>query len=294
MEDNTPNKELDHLIKFVAESKREFDSQEAYNKFKTRIRPESARKNIMRRWIYAAAIVIPFLFLSYFTNEYFKLYSNMEQSVISSEVVVPNGSKVRIVLPDSTEIWLNSGSTLRYGNSFGKRSREIQLSGEAYLEVAHDKDCPFIVKTDKINIQVLGTKFNIDAYKENEEIRVALLEGSVEMRKAEEDHSVVLVPKDLALYNIASGQMKILPNCTDSATWWMTDKLIFNKDKFQQIALVLERRFDVKINIHNPSVKTLSFVGDFVNNETLEQIFDIMSTNGKFRYTIKGKEIDVY
>lgn len=298
MEDRIQNKDkqLDELISLVAESKKHFNSQKAYSLFKEKTDTKtgySAKRRTMNRWLYAAAVFIPFIFLSYFTYKYVRLSADTEQAVIFSEVVVPNGSKTQLTLQDGTKVWVNAGSTISCDKDFGKKSREIKLSGEAYLEVAHLKDCPFIVSTGEVKVKVLGTKFNVNAYKENAEIKVALLEGSVEMT-TNNSNSILLAPKDVASYNTISRKTQIHPDATDCMISWIQNKLYFEGETFEQIILTLERNFNVKINIQNASVKDRRFVGDFVNNETIEQIFNVMSSDGKFKYKIKGNVIDIY
>ena len=291
------DKQINELINLVAESKKRYDSGKAYHLFHKRTGSEMmnpSEKKSYTKWLYAAAILLPFMFLSYFTYKYFSLSTNTDQTTIISEIVVPNGSKTQFTLQDGTKIWINSGSTVQCNKDFGKKYREIKLSGEAYLEVAHKEDCPFIVSTDEIKVKVLGTKFNVNTYKENKEVRVALLEGAVEMITGENNDPVLLSPNDVALYSTISKQTQIMHGATDHTISWIRNNFYFDGETFEQIILTLERSFNVKINIHNTSVKDRQFAGDFVNNETIEQIFNIMSSNGKFKYKIKGNMIDVY
>ena len=164
-----------------------------------------------------------------------------------------------------------------------------------HLEVAKDENCPFIVDAGEIKVKVLGTCFNVRAYKDNEEIKVALLRGSVEMETNNGD-MLRLVPKDIAHFNTQTKETGICHNtgCSQNCIGWIDNKFIFNGESFEQITKILERTFNVKINIHRESIKKRCFIGDFVNNETIEQIFKVMSSNEKFTYTIKGNIIDVY
>ena len=212
-----------------------------------------------------------------------------------SEIAVPNGSKTKLILQDGTKVWLNAGSKIQYDSDFGKKNRLLKLSGEAYLEVAKDENCPFIVDPGEIKVKVLGTCFNVRAYKDNEEIKVALLRGSVEMETNNGD-MLRLVPKDIAHFNTQTKETGICHNTgySQNCIGWIDNKFIFNGESFEQITKILERTFNVKINIHRESIKKRCFIGDFVNNETIEQIFKVMSSNEKFTYTIKGNIIDVY
>lgn len=289
------DKQLSDLVSLMAEGEKNADSSRAYSRFKARIEAQSAhsgRRN--STWLYAAAVLIPFLFLSYFTYQYFKASAGeWHGNLTVSEVVVPNGSKTQLLLQDGTKVWINSGSSVQCAEGFGKKNREIKLCGEAYLEVAHNDKCPFIVSTGEVKVKVLGTRFNVNAYKENEEIKVALLEGSVEM-SVPDKMPLLLPPKSTACYNPVSKQTRMIYDTMCDSVNWISNKLIFDGESFEQIVLTLERNFNVKIHIHNAAVKERRFVGDFVNNETIEQIFNVMSSDGKFKYKIKGNVIDIY
>lgn len=283
------------------DEEQQFDSNRAFLLFKERIIQETQdtakRKKkhfALRKALSYVAILIPFLLLSYFSYNYFHIKSE-KHPLLLSEVVVPNGSKTQLTLQDGSKIWLNAGSKIQYDSDFGKKSRILKLSGEAYLEVTKNKECPFIVDAGEIKIKVLGTRFNISAYEDNDDIKVALLQGSIEM-KAYNGSTLQLAPKDIACFNKASNKIDVHKNSHHSgnAIDWISNRLIFNGENFEDIIHTLERSFNVKINIRKQEVRNRRFVGDFVNNETIEQIFNVMSADGKFKYTIKGNVIDVY
>ena len=280
----------------MANANPHYDAIRAYEFFKYRIygRTNPVRKTgSIRKYLYVAAVFIPFLFSTYFTYSYFNRQLPVVKKLGLTEVVVPNGSKTHLKLQDGTNIWLNSGSKIEYDTDFGSQKREICLSGEAYLEVAHNEDIPLIVTAGEIKVKVLGTRFNINAYQENNTAKVALFNGSVEVA-ANNDLPVLLSPKEVASYNSDSHQITVKFDDTDHYLNWLEDKLTFDGETFEQIIGTLERRFDMRVNIHREDVKSRSFVGDFVNNETVEQIFNVMSSDGKFEYRIKGNTIDVY
>jgi len=286
------NNQLEEFLDFMAANKSHFNSGKAYARFKHRTQEiHHTPRKIFRKWISVAAILIPFLFLSYFTYKYLSL--SVEGVTTFSEVIVPNGSKTQLVLEDGTKVWINSGSVIQFNSDFGKKQRIMKLSGEAYLEVAHMDNCPFVVSSGELSVKVLGTRFNVNAYEQSNEIKVALLEGSVEMATLDGE-PVILLPKDIALYNVVSKETKVHHNATDNRMHWIDNKLYFHGETFEEIARTLERNYNVKINIHKDSLKDRPFGGDFPNNETIEQIFKIMSSDNKFTYKIKGNTIDVY
>lgn len=282
----------------------EFDSERAFLLFKERVSQEpknstKQKKRInrfpLRKVLSYAAVLIPFLLLSYSTYSYFLLKSGHEQDVSLSEVVVPNGSKTQLTLQDGSKVWLNAGSKIQYDSRFGEKSRTLRLSGEAYLEVAPNANCPFLIFAGDVKVKVLGTRFNVNAYEENKEVKVALLQGAIEMQVGSST-PLQMTSKDIASFDRHTKKISIYKNSLYSgyAIDWINNRFVFNSESFEQIAHTLERSFNVQINIRKESIKKRQFVGDFVNNETIEQIFRVMSADGKFAYTINGNTIDVY
>ncbi|MDR3261041.1 MAG: FecR domain-containing protein [Tannerella sp.] len=280
-----------------------FDEQRAYRLFKERVEAETGRAEkapakrrlLFRRVAAYAAVLIPFMILSYFTYRYWTTDSEPvhAEKPLLSEISVPNGSKTQMKLQDGTVVWLNAGSKIQYDADFGRTNRTCTLSGEAYLEVARNTDLPFMVETGNVTVKVLGTRFNVHAYDENDEIKVALLQGSVEMN-TDKEKTIRLQPGEMANYHKTSGQTTVSPFTTEHAVDWMNNRFVFNGETFEQIINTLERSFNVKVTIRNDRIRKHRFAGDFINNETIEQIFGVMSANGKFRYRIKGNTIEVY
>ena len=266
-----------HSMEVVHEGE-QYDSDRAFLLFKQRIETENTintRKSFtLKKVLSYAAILISFITLNCLIHQYY-IHPSDQNILRLSEIAVPNGSKTKLTLQDGTKVWLNAGSKIQYDSDFGKKNRLLKLSGEAYLEVAKDENCPFIVDAG--------------------EIKVALLRGSVEMETNNGD-MLRLVPKDIAHFNTQTKETGICHNtgCSQNCIGWIDNKFIFNGESFEQITKILERTFNVKINIHRESIKKRCFIGDFVNNETIEQIFKVMSSNEKFTYTIKGNIIDVY
>lgn len=272
----------------VLEANELFDKEKAYRLFRERTQ---ARKRTLRRVFSYAAVLIPFVLLSYFSFSYYRL-SQEKPRILLSDITVPKGSKTQFTLEDGTKIWLNSGTSISFNKDFGKQERRIQLSGEAYLEVARNEAIPFIVETGAISVKVLGTKFNVNAYEENENIKVALLQGSVELL-TDASSPTLLKPDEIALFNAKTQTMTVRKN-TEGVTDWLQNRLFFSGETFEEIIWVLERNFNVKVTIKNQSIRHRRFIGDFKNNETIEQIFNVMASDGKFKYKIKGNAIEVY
>ncbi|MDR2138186.1 MAG: FecR domain-containing protein [Tannerella sp.] len=275
-----------------------FDAQQAYRVFRVRVqaetgraeKPRAGRRLSIRRVAAVAAILMPFLFLSYFAGRYRPVAS--EETPLT-EISAPNGSKTQIKLPDGSVVWLNAGSRMQYGSGFGKTDRTCILSGEAYLEVEKNAALPFVVKIDAVTVKVLGTRFNVQAYDDDDEIAVSLLEGNVEMH-VNNVKTIHLEPGQMAGYRKTTGEVGISPFATEGAPDWKNNRLVFDGETFEQIARMLERRFNVKIAVHSDRIKKFRFAGEFVRNETVGQIFSVMASGGKFRYRMNGNVIEVY
>lgn len=278
-----------------------FNSDKAYLLFERKIRgnvdPVSLQfKKRMPLWVYfisAAAALIPFLFLSYYTFLYFESEQSRSELLLS-EIVSPKGSKTQLRLADGTEVCLNSGSTIQYGEGFGTKNRNLILTGEAYLKVQHNEQLPFVVTAGEIEIKVLGTEFNVDAYPDSDEIKVALFKGAVSMSNKDDNNFVILQPSETGVFQHKSRKLTVLSNSTDQALNWMYDRLVFKGETFKDITRLLEHRYNVEIRIHNEKLLAKRFGGDFKPDETLDKILKIMASSGKFRYEVNGNVVEIY
>ena len=189
---------------------------------------------------------------------------------------------------------LNSGSRLLDNDKFGKENRNLELVGEAYLDVRRNEQIPLVVKVGGLDIKVLGTKFNVNAYPEKSEVKVSLLEGSVSMHAGNSPESAILKPMETGVYQAGSNQITVHPGLDSNALVWMKNQLLFTGEAFEEIARMLERRFDVKINIHNDALRKRRFGGDFGEEESIDKVLKIMAVNGKFTYTMKNNVIEIY
>lgn len=277
-----------------------FHKEKAFNMFKERVETivrnkRIKRKKTLRRIAGVAAVLLPFILLIYTGYKYLELKNSVtdQQSVFTS-VVAPKGAQSQIELPDGTNVWLNAGSTIRYANTFGQGDRSLILSGEAYFDVTSNKTLPFIVRTEDLKIEVLGTKFNVKAYEGLDNIKVSLIEGSVSLENVPENQTYMLKPMETAIYDKQLHDTKIVKDISSRAKEWTNGDIIFHGEAFEEIAFILEQQFNVTIHIEKESLKKKQFKGDFTKNETIERIFNVMATDGQFNYRISDKHIDVF
>ncbi len=228
---------------------------------------------------------------------------------LPSEVLVKNGSKTRVLLPDGTTVWLNAGSKLTYGRDFGGTSREVDLAGEGFFDVAKDPERPFTIRTSRMNIRVLGTRFNLRAYPNDKSAEATLIQGSIEVSLSSRpqerfvlkpNEKIVVRDSDTATTGdpqparepiMAIRHLQYEPADSSLAeTSWMDNKLVFTDETFAEVALKMERWYNIPIRFSDPETARLRFTGSF-EKESVEQALRAMSITAPFRYNIKDNEI---
>lgn len=233
----------------------------------------------------AAALIIAFFIGSYVSQP-------KNDVAVETVFTVDKGSKSKTILPDGTEVWLNSATKLKVSRNFGRADRRVELEGEAFFNVAHDKSKPFIVETSSIDVKVHGTSFNLSSYPK-EDTRVALFKGAVELLSAN-GQSVMMKPDDVIAYRAETGKFHLLNDALEKEYAWRESKFIFKNEKFEQIASKLERVFNVDIAVMNKNILSKKFTGDFVQHESLSEILGIISKVGGFSFKINGRQIVIY
>ena len=223
------------------------------------------------------------------------MYMPKDQSNIAirfDELHVPKGKTSVVVLADGTLINLNAGSSLKYPSAFkAEGKREVFLSGEAYFQVTHDEKRPFLVHTNDLEIEVLGTHFNVQTYPDENKSNAVLIDGSVQVSpSSSKDNKVVLKPGMQASYTQGSAKLEIASVNTAPYTAWIRGQLYFDQTHFSQIVRVLERKFDVQIDIDNEQLKNEQFTAKF-KAETLDQILKSFNESYAFDYDIKENTV---
>ena len=278
-----------------------FDKELAYNRFQYRVKEAdqtaivfpSDKFHFTKKFLrIAATLAILTILGAIYLLKGFSPTGNAKDEFYT--ITVPYGAKSKVTLPDSTKVWLNAGTTIRYSHIAKDKIRRLQLMGKAYFEVAKMKGVPFIVETDRINIKVLGTKFNVVSYLEDVQISVTLLEGSIALRTDNNDKSLIqLVPNKCATYHKGTGELIITEVDAAVSNQWSQGVITFDAERLDQIANRLEREYNVKINIVDPSINASRFYGVFNRNQSIKEVFDIITLNNKLHYRMKGDTIQV-
>ncbi|MFV0471616.1 MAG: FecR family protein [Paludibacteraceae bacterium] len=228
-------------------------------------------------------------------STYFLLskFGTTQDTVLVSHTIVPNGSTTKLILPDSSVVWLNSGSELKYDNTFGVEERKVTLDGEGYFEVAKDKDKPFIVTTHSIKIRVLGTIFNVDSYADKSTEKVELIEGEVNVSTldGEQSQQKRLTAHEMIVYNKKSKKIVKSNSSLSVLSQWRLGKLTFSNESLENILIDLEKKFDVHFVIETDKIKSEYFTGSIDLSMKLNDILDYVDVDKKMDITYKGKDV---
>ena len=206
----------------------------------------------------------------------------------NNELIIPKGGECQVVLADGTKVWLNSASRLIYPQSFMGKERRVVLSGEAFFDVTHDAERPFVVETSRMNVKVLGTRFNVNDYDDNEEVSTTLVNGSVEIVSGDQQ-AFRLVPGEQA-YGKENELEKREVNVR-LYTSWIDGKFLFNNTELEEIAKQISRWYDVEIFFSNENVKKVRFTGAIVKFKPLEDLVRMIESTSQVRFSVKGRTI---
>lgn len=269
-----------------------YDADKAFRHFKERTGMQATgRRRYIWLYIVSAAAMLLLLFAAVIL--YQNKYNVSRQQVAKVVINAPLGSKLKVSLPDSSQVWLNSGSQLTYSKDFGIANRVLFFQGEAYFEVRKNNKLPFCIYTSDLNLTVLGTKFNFQNYRDDEMAVVDLLEGKVALdNKLKKMNRLYLVRNERMIFNKVNGKMKIISMSTKHSNSWINNLLFFKREPLLNITKRLERIYNKKIRIDNTSLKKEYFYGDFdCQKQSLYEILDILSETGRLRYKIKSDTI---
>jgi len=266
------------IIKQMGDEMREDIFLEVNNRIERSLR----RRFWLRISAVAASVTLLFGISNYisFHEGYKKLNSQM------IEMVNPMGMRSSVVLSDGTKVILNAGTTLSYPAAFVSGQRE------AFFEVSHDKEHPFIVSAENVKVKVLGTKFNVKAYDDDDNIEVTLAEGKVGVG-LDTKNLIQIMPGQQIKYMKASHRFIKREVRLQSYTAWVCGKFYFTNYPLEKIAKQLERSFNVRIQILGDDLRKAAFTGDFVRGENIDQILRVMTANRPIRYEIEGDQITI-
>ena len=274
---------LNKLIASTRSPRGRFSAASSYPQLEKKLNFRNHRLYLTRTFAAAAAVVL--LCLSVWTA-----YLYMQPATIQTVSTLAETRTVR--LPDGTSVTLNHYSSLSYPERFKSDNREVELSGEAYFEVSKDPKHPFIVQTETIDVQVLGTHFNVDAYPDNPDVKTTLLTGSVAVSNKNNSVRMVLKPNEVAIYNKVEQKLtrKVLENAGDEISW-RHGEFIFDDLPLQEIARELSNSFGTTIHIADSTLQNYRITARFRNGEDLDAILSVLHNAGYFNYSQNNKQI---
>ena len=208
-------------------------------------------------------------------------------------ITVPAGQRANLTLADGTNVWLNARSEMRYPAVFTGNKREITLDGEAYFEVTHNEDKPFVVQTNKCNVEVLGTKFNVEAYSDSEDFCTSLMEGSVRVSdKRNPSETVLLSPNHMV--SLENGQLSTSPISDFDVFRWKEGLICFRNMNFEQLMLRFEKCYGVRIVVENKHLVNYICSGKFRISDGIDNVLRILQKDAKYSFERSNDESVIY
>ena len=245
---------------------------------------------------------------------------DLENTQAKNQISTKNGSKTNLVLPDGTKVWLNSGSQLTYDKTYGNKLREVSLTGEAYFDVVKNPERPFLIHTRKMDIKVVGTAFNVKCYPGEKTTETCLVRGSIEVTLKDREEKIMLKPNEKLIINnnddvrvkdkaavkaekttvqaekpiISLSHLTLLPvDNTIIETAWVQNRLVFSGESFEDVALKMERWYNVKIEFADEKLKEEKLTGNF-EKETMVEALNALQLVAPFSYTIKNDQVIIF
>lgn len=198
-------------------------------------------------------------------------------------ITVPAGQRVNLTLPDGTNVWLNARSEMRYPAVFTGDKREITLDGEAYFEVTHKDGKPFVVQTNKCDVEVLGTKFNVEAYSDSEDFCTSLMEGAVRVSdKKNPSEAVLLSPNYMA--SLKNGQLATSPISDFDVFRWKEGLICFRNMTFEELMSRFEKCYGIRIIVENKQVVNYVCSGKFRISDGIDNALRILQKDAKYSF----------
>ena len=219
------------------------------------------------------------------------LKDNEDMYLAMQTITVPAGQRVNLDLPDGSNVWLNAGTKMQYPVSFMTGKREVILDGEAYFEVVHNEKSPFVVHTSTLDVEVLGTKFNVEAYSARKIFETSLMEGKVKVKLPHDDkNSVVLVPNQKT--TLIDGRLVVSKIDDYNVYRWKEGLYCFRNKPFADIIKDLEKYYDLSIQMDKKEIAKVALTGKFRISDGLDYALRVLQNDVAFTYQ-RNRDNDV-
>lgn len=268
------------------------EQRQAQMELKKHFFPPAKSISFLRTWITAACFILVFLGILLVV----KMGENpagKNIEVVYTRNSTAAGEKKLVILGDGSRVFMNGESSISYQQAFAGKTREVYLQGQAYFQVSHNKNRPFIIHTGKLKVQVLGTTFDIKNYADDPDATVTVGSGKVSVNAQEHKGTWILSPGQQLSYDPNSG--KTVKKEVDTADYisWPDGALTFRNVELRGIARELQRAYGVKINIKQTGLDKQKFSLRIRERENITQIMEMLSTAGGFRYSIRDRTVSI-
>jgi ferric-dicitrate binding protein FerR (iron transport regulator) len=254
------------------------EGKKSFDKFVLLLRRDKRRVKL-RSFLKYAAVIVAVISSTIFGTLYL---SDMFEDELYNTLYVPAGQRAQITLEDGTVVWLNAQSTLKYPSKFLKKMRKVEVEGEAFFDVAKDSKRPFVVNANLVNLEVLGTQFNIYSYSESNFSETTLVEGSLKViDKLNVNNSVVLKPNEQVSY--MNGKLSISPTSNADYFLWREGIYSFDNERLIDIMQKLELYYDITIEVKDPEIFNVTYTGKFRQRDGIDEILRILQIIQPFK-----------
>lgn len=202
----------------------------------------------------------------------------------ANTITVPPGQRVNLSLSDGTKVYLNAGSTFTYPSLFAEDMREVELNGEAFFEVSANKKRPFIVRTHVCDVEVLGTKFNVDAYEQGDSFSAALMEGKIKVKNNLNPSNVVLLSPNNKV-TLSQGKLDVSSISDYDVYRWKEGLICFKNLNFVDLMKRIEKYYGIELVVENQSLSKHSFSGKFRISDGIENLLRVLQKDVSYQYT---------
>lgn len=300
--DQTNKKEfirLKNIYALASEKRNRFIIEDDLFKVTQQIKSNkiASKRFILLKYLQYAAILTVALFLGYSASEFSHHFNRGRSNEPFNEFYSPDGQISEFKLSDGTKVWLNSGTRIQVPVNFNSRNRIITMDGEAFFQVTKDRQHPFYINANELSVKVLGTSFNVSAYQSERYSEVTLIEGKVGIKEINGNRLGLLSPGQQLVYdNSTRDKLKREIDISPYESW-RDGKMIFKGQTLSEIALKLERWFNVKINFKDESIGQIKFTGTILKNKPLNQVLEIITLSAPIKFDIQvraGEKNQVY
>jgi len=247
--------------------------------------PEENTHTIQRVSLFKEILKVASVAAITFLVVYFFMDKTEESKFTAMQTItVPAGQRINISLPDGTNVWLNALTTIEYPVSFNNKDRSVKLDGQAYFDVKHDDEIPFIVETDKGNIRVLGTKFDVLSYSKSDLFETALMDGKVEVLLTSDPTQTITLSPGSKAY-LVDGKLYKVPIVDNNSYRWKEGLISFEDSSFADIMKEFEKSYGIFIIIQNKTVSNYSYTGKFRVVDGIDYALRVLQKDLRFTYS---------